>query len=90
MPRLEGAQILGTETLGDKAVVARWRMNDDTQLVIAINLSEKPAATSAFGIGRRLYETCEGAAVATESGTLPPRSAAAWLRSGAGDEETCA
>ena len=90
VPRLEGAQALGTETLGDKAVVARWRMNDDTQLVIAINLSEKPAPTSAFGIGRRLYETREGAAVATESGTLPPHSAAAWLRSGAGGEEICA
>ncbi|WP_111413973.1 malto-oligosyltrehalose trehalohydrolase [Billgrantia lactosivorans] len=90
VPRLDGTCALGAEALGERAVVARWRMNDDTQLVIAMNLGEAPAATSAFGIGRHLYETRAGVAVATESGSLPARCAAAWLRSVPGDEELCA
>ncbi|QOR39801.1 malto-oligosyltrehalose trehalohydrolase [Billgrantia diversa] len=90
VPRLDGARALGAEVLDDGAVVARWQMSDDTQLVIAMNLSERPAATSAFGVGRHLYETREGAAIATESGSLPARCAVAWLRSGPGDEEISA
>lgn len=90
VPRLDGARALGADVLDEGAIVARWMMNDETQLVIAMNLSEQPAVTSAFGVGRHLYETREGAAVATESGSLPPRCAVAWLRSGPGDEELCA
>lgn len=90
VPRLDGATALGAEALSERAVVAHWRMNDDTQLVIALNLSEQPVATQAFGVGRCLYETQEGAAVATESGSLPARSAVAWIRKTPGDEELCA
>ncbi|PMR73223.1 malto-oligosyltrehalose trehalohydrolase [Billgrantia endophytica] len=90
MPRLDGAIALGAEALGERAVVARWRMNDDTWLVIAMNLSGQPAPTQAFGVGRCLYQTGKGAAVSTESGNLPARSAVAWLRGKSGDEELCA
>ncbi|MGR2739493.1 malto-oligosyltrehalose trehalohydrolase [Billgrantia sp. Q4P2] len=90
VPRLEGARALGAEALDEGAVVARWQMNDDTRLVIAVNLSEQPAATRAFGVGRHLYETREGAAVAAESGNLPARCAVAWLKSEPGDEELSA
>ncbi|MGQ4879728.1 malto-oligosyltrehalose trehalohydrolase [Billgrantia sp. LNSP4103-1] len=90
VPRLDGARALGADVLAEGAVVARWQMNDDTQLVIAMNLSERPAATSAFGVGHRLHETREGVAISTESGSLPPRCAAAWLRPEPGDEEISA
>lgn len=90
VPRLDGAKPLSAEALGESAFVARWLMNDDTQLVIAVNLSEQPIATCAFGIGRCLYETRAGVAVATESGNLPACCAAAWLRPGPGDEELSA
>ena len=90
VPRLDGACALGAEVVGERAIVARWHMNDDTQLVIAMNLGAQPAATPAFGVGHCLHETREGVAVATESGTLPQRSAAAWLRNGPGGEEITA
>ncbi|QTP55999.1 malto-oligosyltrehalose trehalohydrolase [Billgrantia sulfidoxydans] len=90
VPRLDGARALGAEALAEGAVVARWQMNDDTRLVIAMNLGERTAATRAFGVGRCLFETREGVAVATESGSLPPRCAAAWLKHVPGDEELCA
>ncbi|MDR9441017.1 MAG: malto-oligosyltrehalose trehalohydrolase, partial [Halomonas sp.] len=81
IPRLEGAVALGAEVLGEKAVVARWRMNDDTQLVIALNLGAATVAIPGFGVGRRLFETREGVAVTAENGRLAPSAAAAWLRS---------
>ncbi|QJQ97130.1 malto-oligosyltrehalose trehalohydrolase [Halomonas sp. PA5] len=87
VPRLKGAKPLGAKVLGDKAVVARWRMNDDSHLVIALNLSDEVAPTSAFGVGRCLYETRKGVAVAAESGELAPRAAAAWLRHNPGEDE---
>ncbi|GAB2803114.1 malto-oligosyltrehalose trehalohydrolase [Halomonas shantousis] len=90
VPRLDGSAALGAEALGDKAVVARWRMNDDSQLVIALNLGDTPATTRGFGVGQCLYETAEGIAVDAESGTLAPRSAVAWLRSNPGEEEVTA
>ena len=90
VPRLPGAMALSAEVVGDKAVLARWKLNDDTQLVIALNLDSSPAATSGLGVGQLLYETSEGVASSTESGQLPPRAAAAWLRQNPGDEEVSA
>ncbi|PRY66722.1 maltooligosyl trehalose hydrolase [Vreelandella songnenensis] len=78
VPRLEGAASTGTEVLGHKAVLARWRMGDATQLVIALNLSEQPVAISMLK-GERLHETRSGVATAAEQGQLPPRAAAVWL-----------
>ncbi len=90
VPRLDGASALGAEALGFDAVVARWCMNDDSHLVIAVNLGDRPVATSAFGVGRCLFETRDGVAVSAESGNLPARSAAVWLRPEPGDEELSA
>ncbi|SFU44908.1 malto-oligosyltrehalose trehalohydrolase [Halomonas korlensis] len=89
VPRLKGkgAKALGAEVLGEKAVVARWRMNDASHLVIALNLGDTPVATSGFGVGHCLYETRHNAAVEAESGRLPARTAVAWRRANPGDEE---
>lgn len=86
VPRLQDAVALGADVVGDKAVVARWRMNDDSQLVIAFNLGQQPVVTSGLG-GKLLYETREGVAAAAESGHLPFRAAAAWLQHEPGDDE---
>ena len=90
VPRLAGTEALGANVLGDKAVLARWRMKDGTQLVIALNLGQQPAATPGLGVGQLLYETSDGVAKAAESGRMPPRTAAAWLRHNPGDEEVSA
>lgn len=86
VPRMAGARALGAEALGDKAVVARWRMNDGCHLDIALNLSDAPVTAPGFGVGRCLYETGEGIAEDAERGTLAPRSAVAWLRDNPGDD----
>ena len=95
VPRLQGAKALGAKVLGDevlddKAVLARWRMNDDTHLVIALNLGQQPVTTPGLGVGQLLYETADGAARAAESGRLPPRAAVAWIQHNPGAEEICA
>ncbi|GGC25836.1 malto-oligosyltrehalose trehalohydrolase [Novosphingobium marinum] len=42
VPRLAGACGEGAEVLGDKAVAARWRMDDGAVLSIALNLGDEP------------------------------------------------
>lgn len=87
VPRLQGAQALGAEAIGTKAVLARWQMNDASQLVIALNLGNQPAtlsdsSTRSLPAKQRLYETCEGAATAVESGHVPAGAAVVWLLAG--------
>ncbi|WP_346796135.1 malto-oligosyltrehalose trehalohydrolase [Halomonas sp. Bachu 37] len=92
VPRLPGAVALGAEAIGDKAVVARWQMNDETHLMIALNLGKRPAHLPGLYVGQplagqRLYETGEGVAASAESGHLPAQAAAAWLYPASGVEE---
>ncbi|WP_447553813.1 malto-oligosyltrehalose trehalohydrolase [Vreelandella sp. EE22] len=91
VPRLEGAKALGAEPIGEKAVLARWRLGDGAQLVIALNLGQAPVESSALSNERlsfkaHLYESREGVASSAETGQLPPRSAAAWLKPGSSDQ----
>ncbi|RUR55085.1 malto-oligosyltrehalose trehalohydrolase [Vreelandella populi] len=90
VPRLQGARSLGAEQIGDKAILARWQMSDETHLVIVLNLGEHPAATRGLGVGQLLYETDVGVAKAAQSGRIPPRAATAWLLHNPGDEEVSA
>ncbi len=71
VPRLKGARSAGAEAIGDRAVVARWRMADGALLTIAINLGDAPVAVRPGG---------PLAAVGTPGA---PASAAAWLESAA-------
>ncbi|WP_447529605.1 malto-oligosyltrehalose trehalohydrolase [Vreelandella sp. TE19] len=87
VPRLEGARSLGADVLGDKAVLARWRLGDGAQLVIAINLGETDVESTmlesqALCLETHLCESRDGVASTAETGRLPPRSAAAWLMTG--------
>ncbi|MCP1367856.1 DUF3459 domain-containing protein, partial [Halomonas sp. BBD48] len=79
VPRLTGARSLGAEALGDKAVVARWRMNDGSRLAIAINLSDSDVSAHDIGRGRCLFESRPGVAGGVTEGRLLHHGAAAWL-----------
>ncbi len=41
VPRLRGAMAMGAEAIGERAVVARWRMGDRAVLTIALNLGDE-------------------------------------------------
>ncbi len=41
VPRLRGAVAMGAEAIGERAVVARWRMGDGAVLTIALNLGDE-------------------------------------------------
>lgn len=92
VPRLQGARALGAEAIGDKAVLARWQMNDASQLVIALNLGNQPVAVpdsdvQTLLVEQCLYETREGVASTTQSGRLPSGASAVWLLDGLGNSE---
>jgi maltooligosyltrehalose trehalohydrolase len=46
MPRLRGASSLGARAVGEKAVVARWRLADGATLTIGANLAAEPVAAA--------------------------------------------
>lgn len=70
VPRLDGARALSAEAIGDKAVLARWRMNDGAVLTIACNLGET-AVGAALPQGEPIFGP-----VARE---IPPHTTLAWL-----------
>ncbi|MBV9510589.1 MAG: DUF3459 domain-containing protein, partial [Caulobacteraceae bacterium] len=47
-PRLLGARGLGAEAIGNKAVLARWRLGDGAVLTLAANLDETPVDGASF------------------------------------------
>ena len=73
-PRLKGAQASGSEAVGEKAVVARWRLTDGAGLTLAMNLAQAPAALPQPPSGDLLYQL---GGVTTAS--LPPMAFGAWL-----------
>ncbi|USI71678.1 malto-oligosyltrehalose trehalohydrolase [Sphingomonas morindae] len=75
VPHLEGATSLGAEAIGDKAVVARWRLGNGETLGIALN----------FGVGDVAFAAPDGAPFerigeGIVDGRLRPASLLAWLR----------
>ena len=73
VPRLEGACGDGADVVGDKAVVARWRMGDGARLTIALNLGDAAVALD------RIDEPLASVGDAVVDGRLAPASLAAWL-----------
>lgn len=71
VPRLDGARAIGADAISDKAVWARWRMNDGQTLSIAMNLGEtavpvhRPHAMAIWGELRHDH--------------MPPMTTLAWL-----------
>lgn len=78
-PRLEGAEALGADVLADKAVSARWRMGDDTELRIDLNLSEHPVEIEPYHAQRVLHESHPKSAELSQRGSLNPYTAVVSL-----------
>ena len=75
VPRLPGAQALGTEVLGHGAVSARWRMGDGSVLRIDLNLSDQPVKHTAQEEAEILFEHPQHAMGLLQQGALAPYSA---------------
>ncbi|EJM86116.1 malto-oligosyltrehalose trehalohydrolase [Pseudomonas sp. GM74] len=56
IPRLPGAQALGSDVLGEGAISASWRLGDGSQLRIDLNLSARPVAHTSQTGATRLFE----------------------------------
>jgi maltooligosyltrehalose trehalohydrolase len=64
VPRLKGVRGLGAEAVGEKAVVARWRLADGASLTLAINLAAEPVAANLPAAAPLIGEAVLGAPLA--------------------------
>ncbi|URF08124.1 malto-oligosyltrehalose trehalohydrolase [Cupriavidus campinensis] len=73
MPRLRNARAEGVTVLGDKALVARWRLGDGSRLSIWLNLGEEPVVVDCEGGGggAMIHASQPGAIATLAAGTLP-------------------
>lgn len=73
-PRLQNACAINAQAIGPAAVLARWRMGDDTLLVIMINLDQQPVSIALDGwiqpAGADLLFASDGAVDALAGGEL--------------------
>jgi len=77
-PALDGARALSARAIGEKAVIARWRLGDGSDLTIAVNLAEQPVACAAPSESL-LFESRESAYNALNDGVLLPLTTVATL-----------
>jgi len=73
---LRGARAVGAEVIGERTVVARWRMGDGATLTIAANLGPDRCRIQRPS-GDLIFEIQENAS--SNSGQLPGRSTVAFL-----------
>jgi maltooligosyltrehalose trehalohydrolase len=78
-PRLKGAKALGANVLGEKALVARWRLGDGETLSIALNLANAPVALSDAPLGKIIFETPPRAQDRANEGEISGGTFVAWL-----------
>jgi maltooligosyltrehalose trehalohydrolase len=78
-PRLKDAKALGATVIGEKALVARWRLGDGETLSIALNLGEAPVALGETPAGKIIFETPARAQDRVKRGELGERTFVAWL-----------
>ncbi|WP_431272495.1 DUF3459 domain-containing protein [Dankookia sp. P2] len=71
---MPGAAALGAEVIGEKAVLARWRLGDGSILTIVTNLGADPVPCKATG--ETLFENQAGA---LGTGRLPGRCTVALI-----------
>jgi malto-oligosyltrehalose trehalohydrolase len=79
--RLAGTTSIGASAVGDKAVVALWRLGDGAILTIAFNVGDTDI-DSDCPQGDVLFESRPGAAEKLSSGCLPARSCSVFLSEG--------
>lgn len=70
-PRLPGSRALGTTVLGERALTARWRLGDGSQLRIDLNLASEPQSVALPPVERWLFDSSDTAHLDT---TLPAHS----------------
>jgi maltooligosyltrehalose trehalohydrolase len=71
VPGLSGAVSLGAVAIGDKAVLARWRLGDGSILTIACNLGDTLAIAH--------FPESEAAWGALDAGKAAPASTIVWI-----------
>jgi maltooligosyltrehalose trehalohydrolase len=72
VPALAGAMAEGAEAVGDKAVLARWRLGNGRRLTLALNLGDA-AVRPALPAGEPLVR------IGTDGDGLPPATLIAWI-----------
>ncbi|KWS22766.1 malto-oligosyltrehalose trehalohydrolase [Pseudomonas syringae] len=80
MPRLQGARFLSTDTLGDKAVSARWTLGDGSELRIDLNLSEHAVDAPPQTGAREIFSSAEKSSELSPPGTLNAYTAIVSLK----------
>ncbi|TYO74760.1 malto-oligosyltrehalose trehalohydrolase [Pseudomonas sp. CK-NBRI-02] len=70
-PRLPGSRALGATVLGERALTARWRLGDGSQLRIDLNLASEPQSVALPPVERWLLDSSDTAHLDT---TLPAHS----------------
>lgn len=80
-PRLHGASALGVRELGDKAVSARWKLGDGSELRIDLNLGSEAVDTDDHTGYRVLHQSRAKSAELSPSATLNPYTAIVSLKS---------
>jgi maltooligosyltrehalose trehalohydrolase len=73
VPRLKGVRGLGAEALGEKAVMARWRLADGATLTLAVNLAEESVAAD-------LPDTAPLIGAPAGAGSLAGFTTLAWIQ----------
>ena len=85
MPGLSEARALGADILGERAVLARWRLGDGRVLALYVNFSDVPVALPAGRqAGRVLFESEAGAALAFGRASLAASCVVCCLEGGKG------
>ncbi|MCO7594917.1 MULTISPECIES: malto-oligosyltrehalose trehalohydrolase [Pseudomonas] len=71
VPHLPGSRALGAEVLGERALTARWRLGDGSELRIDLNLGAEAQPVALPALERCLFDSSDTAHLAT---TLPAYS----------------
>ena len=79
VPGIPGCRSVGVDILGKAALVARWKLGTGDILAIAVNFGDETPALPAPPKGESIFEAPVGAWDALKNGTLPERSATAWI-----------
>jgi maltooligosyltrehalose trehalohydrolase len=81
VPRLKGSQAMDSHVIGEKAVLARWRMGDGATLTLVINFGDDPVRLDEPIAAEPLHAYPEEARRSADG--LPGRAFAAWLEEAA-------
>jgi maltooligosyltrehalose trehalohydrolase len=78
-PRLKHARAAGATVLGEKALIARWKLGDGETLTFALNFADTPVALSETPPGKVIFETPARAQDRARQGEIGAQSFVAWL-----------